>query len=45
MTVAVVDGAEDSGPAGAEASNSLLGKLGNFKALVAKKPKLEKAKA
>jgi pilus assembly protein CpaE len=39
MTVSVVDGAEDTAPAAKDASGSLLGKLGNFKALVAKKPK------
>ncbi|HEV2748836.1 MAG TPA: pilus assembly protein CpaE [Allosphingosinicella sp.] len=37
MTVSAVDGSDDKSEAG-EANGSLLGKLGNFKALIAKKP-------
>src|SRR3546814_14486698 len=37
MTVSAVDGGEGQGEA-AERGGSLLGKLGNFKAMVAKKP-------
>ena len=38
LTVSAVDGSDD-GSGGAEAATSLLGKLGNFKAMVARKPK------
>jgi pilus assembly protein CpaE len=44
LTVAAVDGSEDSREA-AVAGGSLLGKIGNFKALVAKKPKPDRAAA
>jgi len=43
LTVASAD--EETAPAAAEASSSLLGKLGNLKALLAKKPAAPKAKA
>ena len=44
LTVAAVDGSEDTREAAA-AGGSLFGKIGNFKALVAKKPKPERAAA
>jgi pilus assembly protein CpaE len=44
MTVSAVDGSEDKSEA-AQLSPSLLGKLGSFKSLVAKKPKVEAAQA
>ena len=47
MTVAAVDGSEDSGSSSANVAvgGSLLGKFGNFKALMAMKPKSDKATA
>jgi pilus assembly protein CpaE len=44
MTVSAVDGSEDQREA-AQVSPSLLGKLGSFKSLVAKKPKVDAAQA
>jgi pilus assembly protein CpaE len=44
MTVSAVDGSEDKREAG-QVNPSLLGKLGSFKSLVAKKPKAEAAQA
>jgi pilus assembly protein CpaE len=44
MTVSAVDGSEDKSAA-AQVSPSLLGKLGSFKSLVAKKPKVEAVQA
>ena len=44
MTVSAVDGSEDKREA-AQVNPSLLGKLGSFKSLVAKKPKVEAAQA
>ena len=45
MTVAAVDGSEDSSASGPAAGGSLLGKFGNLKGLMAKKPKSDKATA
>ena len=44
MTVSAVDGSEDKREAG-QVNPSLLGKLGSFKSLVAKKPKVDAAQA